>query len=69
MATPKFPLLTTNEISDMIDACIPNERNRKILKRRLCDGITFEKIAEEFDLTARRVMQIVDEAGDSLFLQ
>ena len=47
MPTPKFPLLTTKEISDMIDSCIHNERNRQILKRKLCDGLTYDALAEE----------------------
>lgn len=42
-----------------IDEWILNERNRAILKRRLLDGITFEKLAEEFDLSTQQVKTIV----------
>ena len=35
------------------------ERNRKVVRRRLIDGITFERLAEEFDLSVRRVKTIV----------
>lgn len=68
MPTPKYPLLTVGEIAEMIDSCIPNERNRKILKRRLCDGATFEALSEEFSLSVRRIKQIVYEADGSLFM-
>ena len=68
MPTPKYPLLTTTEIALMIDDCIKSERNRAILKRRLCDGATFESLAEEFELSTRRVKQIVYESEDSLFV-
>lgn len=35
------------------------ERNRKILKRRLIDGICYEPLAEEFNLSVRHVKEIV----------
>ena len=48
-----------SEIESIIDEWIFNERNRKILKRRLLDGITFEKLSEEFDLSTQQVKSIV----------
>lgn len=42
---------TNSEIIALIDERIHNERNRAILKRRLIDGITYERLAEEFDLS------------------
>lgn len=35
------------------------ERDRAILKRRLLDGVLFEPLAEEFDLSVRAVQAIV----------
>lgn len=35
------------------------ERNRAILKRRLIDGICYEPLAEEFNLSVRQVKNIV----------
>lgn len=35
------------------------ERNRAILKRRLIDGICFEPLAEEFDISPRQCKRIV----------
>ena len=42
-------------------------RNRKILIRRLCDGIAFEPLAEEFDLSVRQTKQIVYKGEEILF--
>lgn len=36
------------EIKRKIDNRVKNEVNRKIAKRKLCDGLTFEDLAEEF---------------------
>lgn len=59
---------SVQEISDLIDSWIFNERNRRIAKRKLIDGITFEKLAEEFDLTPQRVKKIVYKCQDTIFL-
>lgn len=52
----------------MIDEYIHNERNREILKRKLTDGITYEKLAEEFDMSVGQVKNIVYKSKDKLFL-
>jgi DNA-directed RNA polymerase specialized sigma24 family protein len=36
-----------------------HERNRRILKRRMVDGICYEPLAEEFGLSVRQVKNIV----------
>ena len=51
--------LSRNDWEGLIDQWIFNERNRKILKRRLLDGICYEPLAEEFDLSTRQVQKIV----------
>lgn len=51
--------ISTFELSYLIDAWIFNERNRRIVKRKMIDGITFEKLAEEFDLSVQQVKTIV----------
>ena len=43
------------------------ERNRAILSRRLLDGVCFEPLAEEFDLSVRQVKNIVYKCQDKLF--
>ena len=43
------------------------ERDRKILKRRLIDGITYERLAEEFDLSTQQIKNIVYKCENRLF--
>lgn len=50
---------TNSQIREIISEYIHNERDRKIMERRLIDGITFERISEEFDLSVRRTKSIV----------
>ena len=62
--------MTEYKNSDMqaaIDEYIHNERNREILKRRLCDGICYEPLAEEFNMSVSQVKQIVYRSQDRLF--
>lgn len=50
---------TNSQIALLIDEHIHSERDRKLLKRRLIDGITYERLAEEFELSDRQVKNIV----------
>ena len=59
--------LDNSEICKLIDEKIHHERNRKILKRRLIDGICFEPLAEEFDMSVVQVKRIVYRAVKILF--
>lgn len=56
-----------SEIEHLIDEWIFNERNRDILKRRLLDGLTYEKLAEEFDISVSQAKRIVYKAECALF--
>ena len=44
-----------------------NKRLRKILKRRLIDGITYERLAEEFDLSVAQIKRIVYKGENIIF--
>ena len=55
------------EIEKAIDEWILNERDRHILKRRLLDGICYEPLAEEFNLSVRHIKTIVYKSEDRLF--
>ena len=59
---------STQEIEYLIDSWIFNERNRKIAKRKIIDDITFEKLAEEYDLSVQRVKTIVYECRDIILM-
>lgn len=54
--------ISRSEWERLINEWIFNERDRKILKRRLLDGITHEKIAEEFDMSDRQIRTIVKKS-------
>jgi len=43
------------------------ERNRKILRRRLIDGICYEPLAEEFDMSVRQIKNIVYAGENKIF--
>ena len=58
---------TNSQIREIIAEYIHNERDRKILCRRLIDGITFEKLAEEFDMSVRQMQNIVKKNENYLF--
>lgn len=43
------------------------ERDRKVIHRRLIDGLTYESLAEEFDLSVRQIKRIVYKCEDIIF--
>ena len=58
---------TNSEIVESIQELIHSERDRAILKRRLVDGITYEKLAEEFDLSVAQIKRIVYKCENIIF--
>lgn len=59
--------LSRSEIEFRIYEWIHNERDRDILRRRLLDGVTYERLAEEFDLSVRQIKNIVYRGEERLF--
>lgn len=62
--------LSASEINRRIDEWILGrhaERNRKILRRRLIDGICYEPLAEEFDMSVRQIKNIVYKGENKIF--
>jgi DNA-directed RNA polymerase specialized sigma24 family protein len=55
------------EITEAIDEWILNEKHRAILKRRLIDGICYEPLAEEFDMSVRQIKRIVYKGQEKVF--
>lgn len=54
--------LSNSELAGLIDEHINGrnaQRNRAVLKRRLIDGITLEKLAEEFELSVTQIKAII----------
>lgn len=58
---------TNSQMTKLIDEHIHSARDRALLKRRLIDGIRFEPLAEEFDLSVRHTKTIVKQAQEILF--
>lgn len=56
-----------SKIEFLIDEWIFSERDRAILRRRLLDGICYEPLAEEFDLSVRQVKKIVYKSQEKIF--
>ena len=65
--TPDSFDISRSEWERLIDEWIFCERDRAILKRRLLDGVCFEPLAEEFDMSVRQIKNIVYKAQDRLF--
>lgn len=58
---------SNSQIREVIAEWIHNERDRRILERRLIDGLTFERLAEEFDMSDRQMRRIVYKLQEQLF--
>lgn len=58
--------LSRSDYEHLIDEWIFDERDRKILKRRILDGILFEDLAEEFDLSVQWAKKRVYRCMDKL---
>ena len=62
--------VSRTELENVIDEWIVGrnaERNREILKRRMVDGICYEPLAEEWDLSVRQVKSIVYRGQEKVF--
>lgn len=69
MARKGLTRLDNSEIERRIDERVHHERNRRILKRRLIDGICYEPLAEEFDMSVIQMKRIVYRYQDTIFLK
>ena len=63
--TDRFDL-SNFEIDYLIDQWIRNERDRAILKDRLINGMTFERLAEKHGMSVRQIQNIVYKSMDRL---
>ena len=58
---------SNSQIREVIAEYIHSERDRQILARRLIDGIVFEMLAEEFEMSPRQIRNIVHRSESELF--
>ena len=64
-----FEEMQNEQICCMVDSWIRGrngERNRKILKMRLIDGLTFEALAESMDMSVAQIKRIVYKGIDMI---
>lgn len=59
--------LSRSQYEHLIDEWIFSERDRAIIKRRLLDGVTYERFAEEFDLSVRQTKTIVKKCSETIY--
>lgn len=62
-----MPEYTNSQIREIIREYIHSERDREILCRRLIDGVTYERLAEEFGLSVRHTKTIVYRGEEQVF--
>lgn len=67
MNDPDLSDLSRTQLENLIDEWILNERNRNIAKRRLIDGVCYEPLAIEFDMSVRQIKNIVYKVEDKIF--
>ena len=58
--------LTNSEIAERIGEHIHSERNRQIMRMKLIDGYTYEKIAEIVQMSPRYVRALVKRLTERL---
>ena len=58
---------TNSNIERLISEHVHSQRDRDVMRRRLIDGICFEPLAEEFDLSVSQIKRIVYKHEKKLF--
>ena len=67
MKIPNNSNLDRSQWEDLIDRWIFDEEHRKMLKRNLLDGRTYEQIAEEFDCSRDKISRVIPKLQTKLF--
>ena len=66
MKKREVPDISTEEMEQLIEQWIHSKRDRDVMHRRLIDGIRFEPLAEEFELSVRGTKYIVYRGLDKI---
>ena len=61
-----LPELSRTQYEELILEWIFSERDREITKRKLLDGVTYERLAEEFDISEVQAKRIVRKSTEIL---
>jgi AraC-like DNA-binding protein len=58
---------TNSQIREIIAEHLHNERDRRIMEKRLIDGLTVERLSEEFDLSVSQMKRIIWRDSEIIF--
>lgn len=61
-----YVTLTNSELAERIGERIHSERDRQIMRMKLIDGYTYEKIAETVEMSPRYIRYLVRKLTDHL---
>lgn len=61
-----FGSIPNDRLADAIDRWVKTERNRRLMRRRLIDGRTYDELSAEFYLSRRQVARIIARAKAAL---
>lgn len=50
------------EVKAFVENYIYSKKNREIIQEKWCDGITYEDLAEKYDMSSRQMFRIVNNA-------
>ena len=65
--TPSKYDLSRTQWEMLIDEWIFSELDRRLLKRRLLDGVTYERLAEEAEMSEKQIRTRIHRAQARLF--
>ena len=60
---------TNSAMREAIEENVHSERDRLVLSRRFIDGVTFEHLAEEFDMSVSQIKRIIYGNSPILFMK
>lgn len=63
----KFDYVPNSELSAAIDEYVKGSNNRKIMKDRYIDYLTFQQLADRYNYTVRQIQYIVHKGETQLF--
>lgn len=61
-----IPEYTNSQMNALIDEHVHNIRNRAILKMRFLDGMTYDRIADELDMSPQQIKTIIYKTQQKL---
>ena len=58
---------SNSRILEIIGEYIHSERDRALMTRRMVDGVTIERLAEEFDISTSQTKRIIWKNSEIIF--